>query len=166
MKEPAENKKKSRRTLVSLYGKMAALVVSEEGISVHLVSTLLLVLSMWFCAGATYAAAFFLNSLPLTVILVFLGAAGGFLLVAKYYVGKRDAFFPYDDIVSLMATPPDFTINTADNKMYSVRMLPKKQRKVLMDILDATRGNNRFRIEKMGSYYKFLPIDPPDMPVS
>ena len=65
-----------------------------------------------------------------------------------------------------MATPPDFTINTADNKMYSVRMLPKKQRKVLMDILDATRGNNRFRIEKMGSYYKFLPIDPPDMPVS
>lgn len=162
MKKSAENKKKSRRTLVSLYGKMAALVVSEEGISVHLISTLLLVLSMWFCAGATYMAAFFLNSLVLTVILVFLGAAGGFLLVAKCYLGKQDAFFAYDDIVSLMITPPDFTINAKDNQMYSVRMMPKKQRKVLMDVLDATRGNGRFRIEKMGSYYKFLPMESPE----
>lgn len=138
----------------SLYGKFATVVVSRDAVEVHTVPTLLLVLSLWVFAMAFYLVSMFINILLLSLAMALVGGVIGFLLVLKLYTGKCAARFDYCDVVSFVSSSADFTVNTKDTKMFSFRLMPKKQAILIGYIKEKLDENPDYYLEKIGEYYK------------
>ena len=146
-------------TGASLYGKYVTLIVDEKAVEVYVTSTVLMVIGLW--VGATFCAllSLFVDMLLLTLIMSVAGGIGGFYLVRRIFRGKQDARFTYDDLTSFVGNPPDFNFNLQDGKMYTLRMMPKKQAIFIGAVNDALKVQNRYHLEKSGSYYKLVSND-------
>ena len=150
-----------RITGASLYGKYVTLYVDEKAVEVYVTPTVLLVVGLW--VGATFCAllALFVDMLLLTLILSVVGGIGGFFLARRIFRGRQDARYTYDDLTSFVSNPPDFNLNLRDGKMYTLRMMPKKQAIFIGAVNDALKVQNRDHLEKSGSYYKLVSNDSP-----
>lgn len=153
MKE-TKKKKKFKLTGASLFGKFATIIVSADAVEIYTIPTVLLVLSLWVFATAFYLLSVFVNILLLSLIMAVGGGVLGFVLVLKLYTGKRAARFDFCDVVSFVSNPPDFVVNTKDTKMFSLRLMPKKQAILIGYIKEQLDANPDYRIEKVGEYYK------------
>ena len=149
-----KKKKKFKLTGASLFGKFATIIVSADAVEVCTVPTVLLVVSLWVFATAFYLLSVFINILLLSLVMAVAGGVLGFVLVLKLYTGKREARFDFCDVVSFVSSPPDFVVNTKDSKMFSLRLMPKKQAVLIGYIKEQLDENPDYRLEKVGEYYK------------
>lgn len=78
----------------------------------------------------------------------------GAVLVWKCYVGKLKERYAYNDITSFVLSGADCTINTKDNKMYTIRMLPKRQYKLMDALRGILEAQTPFFLQQDGNYYR------------
>jgi hypothetical protein len=166
MRAQAEKTQKQGRVIrvtgASLYGKYVTLLVTEKAVEVYVTSTLMLVIGLW--VGATFLSllSLLIDMLLLTLCMAVAGGILGFFLARRLFKGRQDARFVYDEIASFVKNPPDFNITTRDGRMYSLRMLPKKQVNLISAVSECLQVQGRYSLEKIGTYYRLVPVDAPE----
>lgn len=143
-----------KMTGTSLYGKFATILLTDTAIEFHTTSTFLFILTAWLFACIGISIGIFTGIYALVIALAVLLGVLGAVLVWKCYVGKLKERYAYNDIASFVLSGAECTINTKDNKMYSIRMLPKRQQKLMGSLYTVLEEHTSFTLEKDGNYFR------------
>lgn len=143
-----------KMTGTSLYGKFATILLTDTAIEFHTTSTFLFILTAWLFACVGFAVGLFTGIYALIIVLSVSFGVLGALLVWKCYVGKLRERYAYNDVTSFVLNGAECTINTKDNKMYSIRMLPKRQQKLMGNLYTVLEEHTSFTMEKDGNYFR------------
>ena len=143
-----------KMTGTSLYGKFATILLTDTALEFHTTSTFLFILTAWLFACAGFVIGVFTGVYILFFFLPILCGIMGAVLVWKCYVGKLKERYAYNDITSFVLSGADCTINTKDNKMYTIRMLPKRQYKLMDALRGILEAQTPFFLQQDGNYYR------------
>lgn len=143
-----------KMTGTSLYGKFATILLTDTAIELHTTSTFLFILTAWLFACIGFAIGVFIGIYALIIVLAVSLGIFGAVLVWKCYVGKLRERYAYNDITSFVLSGAECTINTKDNKMHSIRMLPKRQQKLMGNLYTVLEEHTPFTLEKDGNYFR------------
>lgn len=143
-----------KMTGASLYGKFATILLTDTAMEFHTTSTFLFILTAWLFACIGFVIGVFIGMYVLMLVLPVLFGIIGAVLVWKCYVGRLKERYAYNDIASFVLSGADCTINTKDNKMYTIRMLPKRQQKLMGNLYTVLEENTSFTLKKDGNYFR------------
>lgn len=138
----------------SLYGKFSTILLTDTAVEVHTTSAFLFILTAWLFACAGFVLGLLTNNYLALIALSVLGGIGGALLVWQCYVGKLRERYPYNDIVSFVLSGADCTVNLKNNKMHTIRMLPKRQMKLMGKLHEVLESETGFMLKRDGNYFR------------
>lgn len=139
---------------VSLYGRFATVLLTDSAVEVHTTPSWLFVLGMWLAAIPGMMIGILFDGLIMLFVLTFLFGTIGALLVWNLYIGKLVEKYSYNDIVSFVSGGAEMSINMKNYKMYALRMMPKRQEKMLTALEQIMYEHTGFVLKQDGEYFR------------
>lgn len=139
---------------VSLYGRFANVLLTETAVEVHVTPSWVFFLGLWGAAIPGIILGMLFEGMIMLVLFALLFGTAGVLLVWNLYVGKLTEKYSYNDITSFVCGGAEMSINMKNYKMYALRMLPKRQEKMLIALEQIMYEHTSFVLKEDGEYYR------------
>lgn len=141
---------------VSLYGRFANVLLTETAVEVHVTPSWLFLLGMWLAAIPGMILGLLFDGYLMLVVFTLLFGTIGVLAVWNLYIGKLTEKYSYNDISSFVCGGAEMSINMKNYKLYTLRMLPKRQEKMLTALEQIMYEHTSFVLKEDGEYYRVI----------